>query len=461
MIFYLDSKETRKMQLINLLYSNQGYTVSELSKYLFVSPKTVRVELGELSSYLAQWSPNIHLVNSDNIWTIKKSVTFNLDCVYSNIKQNSFQFLLIFSILLKSSKNYSNFLKINYYSNGTGYKKIKDINNFLKTYGISIDTKKFTLIGEELTIRLFVYKMLKETKFENIINKNSMIAEELRNNLEQLKIVVGTNIIEKEHENLMIVLFILRQRDRESYNKLLKNNAKEIEKFFTDDLCASKGEHFSIAAIYMLLSKKNGSTQFMKDNIVEDVNQFNSEFKKKFQLPYISKRIKESLNFIFLCYATVNPKLAFSLVDIGNYHESSSFLDSFDSFYQQIFSQKLNEKFYSGSLYFKQSLGKYLDKNLPTNKFHPKINIAILVQRNQVIIEKLRTELELLGFNLVFFEEDQEVVDIVITNYYDKKENVIYLNQYPTDQEMFQISQILSEFEIEKKIRENENLIQY
>lgn len=461
MIFYLDNKETRKMQLINLLYSNQGYTVSELSKHLFVSPKTVRVELGELSSYLAQWSPNIYLVNSDNIWTIKKSVTFNLDCVYSNIKQNSFQFLLIFSILLKSSKNYSNFLKTNYYSNGTGYKKIKDINNFLKTYGISIDTKKFTLIGEELTIRLFVYKMLKETKFENIINKNSMIAGELRNNLEQLKIILGTNIIEKEHENLVIVLFILRQRDRESYNKLLKNNAKEIEKFFTDDLCASKGEHFSIAVIYMLLSQKNGSTQIMNDNVVEDVNQFNSELKKFFKLPYISKRIKESLNFIFLCYATVNTKLAFSLVDIGNYHESSSFLDSFDSFYQQIFSQKLNEKVYSGSLYFKQSLGKYLDKNLPTNKFHPKINIAILVQRNQVIIEKLRTELELLGFNLVFFEEDQEVVDIVITNYYDKKENVIYLNQYPTDQEMFQISQILSEFETEKKIRENENLIQY
>ncbi|MDZ5759624.1 helix-turn-helix domain-containing protein [Carnobacterium maltaromaticum] len=450
MIFYLDSKETRKMRLINLLYSSQGYTVSELSKALSISPKTARIELGELASYLAQWEPNIKVVKVDSIWKIKKSVTFNLDYVYSDIKQNSFQFILIFSILSKSSKNYSNFLKTNYYSNGTGYKKIKDINNFLKVYGISIDTKTFRLVGEELTIRLFLYKMLKEVKFVHMTGRNSVIIEELSSNLERLKVILGAAFIEKEYENLAIVLFILRQRDCKKYKQLLKKNAQEIELVHTNTLFEYKGEYASIMAIYTLLSQKNGGFQAIEKNVGEDVKRFNSELKHFFQLSYISKGMKDNLGFIFLCYATVNSTLASLLVDIGNYHKSSSFLSCFDSFYKQFVSHKLNKKIYNDCFYLKQSLGMYLDKNLPTNKFHPKINIAILVQKNQVIIEKLRTELSLLGFNLVFFEEDKDIVDIVITNYYDKKENVIYLNQYPTDQEMIEISQILCEFEAAK-----------
>lgn len=460
MVFYLDSKETRKMQLINLLYSSQGYTVSELSKALSVSPKTVRIELGELSSYLAQWSPNIDLVKMDNIWTIKKSVTFNLECVYSDIKQNSFQFRLIFSILLESSKNYSNFLQKNYYSNGTGYKKIKDINNFLESYGITIDTKNFILVGEELTIRLFIYRMLKEVKFVNMTSRNNVIRKELKYNLEQLKLLLDAKLIEKESENLAIVLFILRQRDRRKYNQLLKNKDEEIGLNLTKSLLEYKGEYSSLISIYTLLFPQDNGRKIMKSYITEEVNRFSGELKTFFQLSYISKRMKESLNFIFLCHATINPKLALLLLDIGNYHESSSFLASFASFYKQIISRKLNRKIYRSNFYLKQSLEMYLDKHLPTNKFHPKINIAILVQKNQVILEKLRTELRLLGFNLAFFEEDQEAVDIVITNYYDKKENVIYLNQYPTDQEMVEISQILSEFEARKKIKENKNLIQ-
>lgn len=448
MVFYLESKETRKVRLINLLYSDRGCTVSELSKFLSISPKTVRLELDELSSYLAPWAPNINLVKSDNIWSIKKSVTLNLEHVYSDIKKNSFQFTLILAILLKSSKNYSSFLKKNYYSNGSGYQKIKAINHFLESYGISVNTKNLTLVGDELTIRLFIYKMLKEVKFVNHITRYPVIREELESKLDHLKSVIEPKFVEKEYEDLLLSLFIIRQRKRSEYIQLLENNTEEINSISVLEI---KEEYSSIAMVYALFSKKESEALDSKNDLAHNIKLFNQELKEFFKLPCLSAKLTNSLDFIFLCYSTINAKLASVLVDVDSYQKSATFLGSFDSFYMQFFSSRAKKNTFTSCFYLKKSLGMYLDGNLPKNNINPKINIAILVRKNQINLEKLRTELTLLGFNLVFFEEDKEIIDVVITNYYEKKNNVIYLNQHPTEQEMIEIRQILSDFEVAKK----------
>lgn len=450
MVFYLDSKENRRLKLIKLLYTSNGYTVSELAKELAISPKTVRMELDELSGYLIKWNNKIGLIKVDSSWIIKKNMSFNLELIFSDIKRTSFQFAVIFAILLNSEKNYTSFLKKNYYSNGTGYKKIKEINNFLETYGISINTKDFILVGEELTIRLFIYKMLKEVKFSKIVDKYPLIKKELKTTLDQLQLVTNTEYIEKEYDNLMIILFIIRQREGFKFGQLATYCGKEMSQPIVEKLAKNSDDFCSVSNIYALLKPKNTDYQYL-ENEAEKITFFINELKMFFQVPYFSEQTQNGLNFIFLCYLTINSKMAYLLLDSLCYHKPPTFLTAFYSFYDQFFNQTLMDSFY-----LKKSLGVYINKKIPAHAFYPEINVAILVESKQIIIEKLRVDLNLLGFNLVFFEEDVESVDLVITDYYDQKEAVIYLNNYPTDQEINGISRILSEIELNKQSKNGE-----
>lgn len=451
MVFYLDSKENRRLKLIKLLYSNKGYTVSELAKELEISSKTVRMEIDELSEYLIKWDHKIRLIKIDSSWIIKKNMKFNLELIFSDIKRSSFQFAVVFAILLNSEKNYTSFLKKNYYSNGTGYKKIKEINNFLETYGISINTKDFTLVGEELTIRLFIYKMLKEVKFSKVIDEYPLIKKELKMSLDRLQLVTNTEYIGKEYDNLMIVLFIVRQREGYKYGQLLIYCEKEIGKIIVENSDKSKDDFYSISNIYSLLKTKNNDFKYL-ENESKMIRAFIHELELFFQVPYFSEKIQNGLNFIFLCYLTINPKIAYLLLDSICYHKPPTFMTAFYSFYDKFFNQTIMDSFY-----LKKSLGVYINNNIPAYTFYPEINVAILVESKQIVIEKLQVDLNLLGFNLVFFEEDEEIVDLVITDYYDQKEAVIYLNHYPTDQEINGISRILREIELEKQSK-NGNL---
>lgn len=440
-VFYLDKNETRKIKLISLLYSNEGFTINELSKKLSISQKTIRSEIDELSSYLMKWDGEIDIICKGNVWSIKKKLSFNLESVYAEIKRGSFQFILLFSIVFKYEKNYASFLKKHYYSNGVGYKKIKSLNNFLSSYGIFINIKDCSLTGEELTIRLFLYRMLKEAKIDQLEDMDTVIKSDLQDIKKQMEILTQKKLLNKEVEDLTLVGWILRQRKKFEYDKTRVNSINEINRIINKVLSKGRGELLSIRLVYALLDPKNNCDNHEEEKLVKSI-----KFLQKLNFSTASNQNYMDLEFIFLFYLRVNSKMADVLLDSICYNDLSSFFSYFYSFYDKFFNKNCMD-----DLYLKKSLGVYINKNLPINKFHPEIHVAILIQNEQINIDKLHFDLNSLGFNLVFFDTIEDP-DIIITDYYEQQEKLIYLSQLPTDQEVDEISQLLYKIEVKKQM---------
>lgn len=176
------------MILSELIYSNSGMTIEEISSNFDVSHRTVRTDLKSINSYLIKNNYPIISKKSSNRWFIDINIAFtnllkqlNLS-EYDLNKQERIKIESAIIILSNKFITYDNLANILLASRSTIISDQKELCNLLESHGLEFNSKPgvgLSIEGSEINIRDFIISTFKNDVYLQILIVNSINEDEL------------------------------------------------------------------------------------------------------------------------------------------------------------------------------------------------------------------------------------------------------------------------------------------
>ncbi|NKC68536.1 helix-turn-helix domain-containing protein [Vagococcus fluvialis] len=455
----LSNKNYNLVSLVEyLLIQDRWCNIYEISQHLNCSERNVRRYIDELSCILERKKDDSIILKRNQRVKLELSSDFNIRSVTNIIFKEDYSVKLLETILLQKYKNI-NILsqKENMSENNIKY-MIKNINIYLKTYDIEINSSKLTFKGKESSIRIFFYIFIwylyKDHRF---ISSEIFLYNELKISINTLCLDLHLNLNYIKQKELVFMLFVSITRYN---NKCHFNDYEILKKYlipyeyctFYDKFIELYSRHkisndMEVSFFYLIfILRKYFDWNSIQNKMVYDLNKLRNTAaylatenlmitlsQEHVLSTKIERQFKIELLFLHI-YCDIFKNVDFYFNEDNTYIEFSDIYVRYNSYISKLLSE----------LYESTKLPLFLETKILRNKyfyilsqligcfyFEKKILITIMTDlpRNQhriledIIYDKLKILYNIEIIELDTFNDYE--VDIIITNIINEEINDI------------------------------------
>lgn len=473
----MDKVIDRKIKLLKLLNSTEDFfPLSELANFIDLSVKTTIVELSDVKDYLAKWNDQIQLVKQKTNYKLIKKNTFNIEIVYSDLKQKTFFYLFYTTLFFEKHESSTAFSKNYFFSYSHFYKKKKGLSNYLKHFDLDFENDPLSIVGEEIKIRFFSYHFFwdhyESNKWPFLDIQPSSVKQQIKEaeellelNLTELSrermaywIGIQKIRISTKHALPKINLFHEIARASTSYQRLLPWLKKIIATENSElNESESRNELEFLYFIFFLIAQPQVTNRLIEEaqtkqlpdsNLYKQTQGYLNQFHQIFEVISTDESLLIEGSFFeaLFYHRYLNDQFIFYL----EFEEElqgipSLFKEKFQAIYlaKKEESVSLDTRFYH---YIQQLLSTIIE----SNHYRPRLYVNLLSKKGKIEETLLIKEIKKMPYNVEINKKAQELSDCIISDSIEIKANhatIFYWNSSPTQAEWKKLAQQLQQVE--------------